>query len=98
MLFSLTFKPFQNMKTIETTMTSAVTDSLDALRTSIRNVRYAPYVAGQTCEVIQFDRRGKPEFARLAGRNRNLMLSGGDCEADKALAVRCILDGDSWPA
>jgi hypothetical protein len=82
---------------IATTLTKTVEDSVRTLREQITNVRYGPYVSGQTTEILAFEWHGRTWFAALRGRNAQCVL-GSDQEANTALVVRAILDGDNWPA
>lgn len=74
-------------------MLAAGIEAADALRSRISNVRLGQYV-GHRDEPITFDLDGVPHVGALRGRNRNLCV-GLNEEADRAIAVRVLLDGDA---
>ncbi len=64
--------------------------SVAELRSRLGDVRLGQIEAG--AEIITFTLDGRPYRGRLIGRNRDLVL-GADSEADKAIALRVLLDG-----
>lgn len=68
-------------------------DSLVTLRSQISGVKYAP-IGEQGEDRITFTLRGQTYVGTLRGRNRDLCLGFGD-EADRAIAVRVLLDCDA---
>lgn len=71
---------------------SAVQDSMDALRSEVSDVRYAP-MGDDDFDGILFSLRGDEYRAELTGRNAGLTLALDGRESDRSVAVRCILDG-----
>ena len=69
-----------------------VQQSVAELRSRLGDVRLGPIEA--STEIITFTLDGRPYRGRLRGRNRDLGL-GADSEADKAIALRVLLDGDA---
>ena len=69
--------------------------SVADLRTRIANVRYASsdIAVEKNCECINFEFDGATWLGELRGRNRDYMLSLGNSDFDKALALRVMLDG-----
>lgn len=81
-------------------MTCAAAESVAALRAEIRGVRLAPYDPECPHERITFHFRGTRYVASLRGRNADIMPDlDPDAEANRSLALRCLLDGDAspWP-
>jgi len=68
----------------------SVQQSVDELHSRLAEVRWAPIEAG--ADMISFTLDGRPYRGRLIGRNRDLVLGAGG-EADKAIALRVLLDG-----
>lgn len=71
----------------------AFKESIEQMRARVTNVRYAPI--GHDGADILFSFNGRPMSAQLAGRNVDLVLALDDSDADKAIAVRTMLDGDA---
>lgn len=75
--------------------------SVDLLKESIVNVKYFGFSEDMTEEYISFSiREGfhhKPGdfIGALRGRNRDFVLGHGEA-ADKSIAARVLLDGDTW--
>lgn len=70
-------------------MMAAARDSCDTLRVKICGVRWCG-------NGIAFDFDGVPYTAALRRRNRDLVIGHSEI-ADKAIALRCMLDGDATP-
>ncbi len=70
--------------------------SAEALRERVSNVRYAPVQSTvfKKCECIYFEFDGKTHVGELRGRNRDVCIdmTNPESEANKALAVRVLLD------
>lgn len=80
---------------IVSSLLQAAQDSAADARKKISNVKYAPYSAGDKYTKIQFDFSGVSYVGELKGRNVDLMLSLDGGDADKSVALRCVLDGDA---
>lgn len=72
----------------------AAEESATALGDRVSNVRYAPLDANATVESILFDFDGIAHRGEMRGRNRDLVI-GYKPDADRAIAVRVMLDGDA---
>ena len=79
----------ERMSRLVSGMIAAARDSCDTLRAKISRVRWCG-------DGIAFDLDGAPYKAALRWRNRDLVIGHGET-ADKAVALRCILDGDATP-
>lgn len=73
-------------------MIETANQSVENLRNRISNVRYGP--PNNNKNWIFFDLDGKPKSGILQGRNRDLILGFGE-DADKAIACRVLLDGNT---
>ena len=78
---------------IVSSLLQAAQDSATEARAKISNVKYAPYSAGDKYTKIQFDFAGVVYVGELKGRNRDLCIALDGGEADKSVALRCMLDG-----
>ena len=74
-------------------MIGAAQTSVEALRGRISNVKWGDAEKNE----ITFDFDGKPHIGKLRGRNADLLLSGKSTEADRAVALRVLLDSDARP-
>jgi hypothetical protein len=70
--------------------------STAALRERVTNVRYAPleHASKHKCECIYFEFDGHAHLGELRGRNRDLCIdmTNPNAEANKAIALRVMLD------
>lgn len=75
--------------------------SVDALRNRVSNVRLAPLQIGidRGCECILFEMDGKTFIGEMRGRNRDLCidLQNRECEVNRAIALRVLLDRHATP-
>lgn len=82
-------------------MMETLQSSVDLLKESIVNVKHFGFSEDMTEEYISFTiREGfhhKPGdfIGALRGRNRDFVLGHGEA-ADKSIAARVLLDGDTW--
>jgi hypothetical protein len=72
-------------------MIGVVYKSIDDLKSRLTDIHWGPIE--NNIDVIYFNLDGQKKAGYLRGRNRNLMI-GLNEEADKAIVVRIILDGD----
>jgi hypothetical protein len=70
----------------------AVPESMAALRARYSDIRWWP--AADNAIAFSFD--GRPYIGYLRGRNSDACLLGNDCEADRSLALRVMLDCDAY--
>jgi hypothetical protein len=75
-------------------MLAAGIEAGERLRARISNVRLGLYPTTGGDEPITFDLDGVPHVGALRGRNRSLCV-GINADADRAIAVRVLLDGDA---
>jgi hypothetical protein len=75
-------------------MAQAARDSMAQIRSRISEVTQRPIEEGDTEETFTFRLDGSLYLAFQRGRNRDVCL-GFHVEADKGIALRCLLDGDA---
>ena len=75
-------------------MAIAAQQSMAQIRSRISEVTQLPIEEGDTEEKFTFRLDGDLYLAFQRGRNRDVCL-GFHAEADKGIALRCLLDGDA---
>lgn len=67
--------------------------AIHELEEKVTDLRLAPYEDGMKFETILFTINGHRYRAELKGRNKDIVPCMGHPEVDRAIAIRCLVDG-----